>query len=254
MAVAHEHELHYRCAFELIAAQHSEKIWPDVIRLIRTWISSRVPDDPTLHGAWLFGGGDWRSPRLPRVAVRTERCIGNGKEIAPQYWTLRYDHPDSDIFARQWRTDIGVSITGDYRIAFSLSTIHWLPPGYLGQEPPSPLPSAPRVVSNLLASTLWEARAGSERLHTVPFLLRDGKSELLLEHLRDAGRPCPLVLVAKDFASGSALIDSKRLASLLAGAAVVWESESSWMDKELEQLLGRDFSCWNGWFEFISLR
>lgn len=248
MAVAHEHELHYRCAFELISSERCEKSWADVIRLIRNWVSARIPQEQSqpLHGAWFFGGGDWRAPNSPRLSIKTERCLGNGRDDIPQYWAMRYEHPDSDVTTRQWRTDIGVSVTGGHRLAFSLSTIHWLLPGFLGPEPPSPLPSAPRIVSNLVTSRSWEARAGSEKLTAVPFPLRDGHADLLLQHLRDAGRPCPLVLIAKDFVSSEALIDPKKLANLLAGTAVVWESESSWVDKELEQLLGREFSCWNG--------
>jgi hypothetical protein len=55
-----------------------------------------------------------------------------------------------------------------------------------------------------------------------------------------------MVLIAKDFSSGANLLDPHKLARLLAGTAVVWESESSWVDKELEVLLPPDFRCWNG--------
>ena len=156
------------------------------------------------------------------------------------------EHSDAQINVRHWRTDLGLTRKDDKRIVFSISVIHWLSAGYIGQEPADPLPSAPRIVLDVLKSKSWEVHSGSERLDTIPFLLRDGSAKTLVQHLEDQNRGCPLVLVAKDFATGESLLDPRKLARLLAGAAVVWESESSWVDKELEQLLGRPFSCWNG--------
>jgi len=56
------------------------------------------------------------------------------------------------------------------RVAFSLSTIHWLHAGYIGQEPPEPTPTAPRIVSDVLNHKSWEAHSGSEKLGTIPVL------------------------------------------------------------------------------------
>ena len=249
MAVLHEHELHYRCSFELTSLKPSEKMWSELVRLVRSWISGRFSseqDNLALGAKWFFVGGEWRPPKQSRVFVKTEKCIGIGSDLVPQSWAIRFEHPDSQVNARQWRTDIGISLSHDKKLFFSLSTIHWLSPGYIGQEPEAPAPTAPRIVSQVLNHKSWEVHAGSEMLGTIPFLLREGNAEHILPHLEDPSRGCPLVLVAKDFSTGSALIEPRKLARLLGGAAVVWESESSWVDKELEQLLSRDFSCWNG--------
>ena len=249
MAVSHEHELHYRCSFDLTSPSPIEKTWGDLVRLVRSWISGRFSSDQAsaaLGGKWFFVGGEWRPPRQQRVLVKTERCIGQGDDLAPQSWAIRFEHPDSQIGVRQWRTDIGITVSDGNRVVFSLSTIHWLQAGYIGQEPPEPIPTAPRIVSDVLNCKSWAAHSGSEKLETIPFLLRDGNAKVLVLHLEDIKRTCPIVLVAKDFATGESLVDPRRLARLLAGAAVVWESESSWVDKELEQTLNRAFSCWNG--------
>jgi len=249
VAVLHEHELHYRCAFELTSAKPIEKTWGEIVRLVRSWIASKFPSSQAftaLGGKWFYVGGEWHPPKQARALVKTEGCVGQGSEVAPQWWAVRLEHSDAQINVRHWRTDLGITVRDDKRIIFSLAVIHWLSAGYIGQEPPEPVPSAPRIVSDVLNSKSWEAHSGSEKLETIPFLLRDGNAKALVNHLDDTNRRCPLVLVAKDFATGEALVDPRRLARLLAGAAVVWESESSWVDKELEQLLGRAFSCWNG--------
>jgi len=248
VAILHEHELHYRCNFDLVSSRPVEKTWGELVRLIRSWISERnVPRDSLLaFGAkWFFVGGEWRAPKVSRLFAKTERCVGQGSDLAPQWWAIRFEHPDGEVSVRQWRTDIGIAVN-EGRLAFSLSTIHWLQAGFIGREPLEPTPTAPRIISDVLNSKSWTAQSGSERLRTTPFLLRDASPEVLLPHLEDPNRSCPLVLLAKDFATGNSLIDPRRLTRLLAGAAVVWESESSWIDKELEQRLGKTFSCWNG--------
>jgi len=249
VAVLHEHELHYRCGFHLTSPKPTERVWGELIGLVRSCITSLYPSQhatPALGGKWFFVGGEWRPPKQSRALVKTERCIGKGSDLAPQWWAIRLEHPDSQIGVRQWRTDIGITASEDNRLTFSLSTIHWLLAGYIGEEPPDPVPTAPRIVSDVLNHKSWETYSGSEKLGTIPFLLRDGNANVLVPHLENPNRICPLVLVAKDFATGETLVDPRKLARLLAGAAVVWESESSWVDKELEQLLSRAFSCWNG--------
>ena len=244
-----EHQLHYRCAFELASARTSERPWGDLVRTIRNWIGERVP--PTLagtdvQGRWFYTGGEWRAPRKSRWQIKTARQIASGSEESPQYWSLRWEHPCSEVASRQWRTDIGLTARGTNALVFSLATTHWLMAGFLGKEPLSPVPSAPGIVTRLLNSQYWDAQAGSERLSATPIVLRDGAAKALLDHLENPDRACPLVLIAREFATGTSLLEPAKLARLLAGAAVVWESESSAVDKELEVLLEPGFRCWNG--------
>jgi hypothetical protein len=77
-------------------------------------------------------------------------------------------------------------------------------------------------------------------------MVHEGRANEFVERLMSQRRECPLVLVAKEYATGKPLIDSASLARLLAGAASVYESESSRIDKELEHLLDSDYRCWNG--------
>jgi hypothetical protein len=59
-------------------------------------------------------------------------------------------------------------------------------------------------------------------------------------------RACPVVLVSQIFPDRGYALNPTELARLLAGTAVVFRSETSEVDTELEYLLGRRFSCWNG--------
>ena len=183
MAVVHEHELHYRCSFDLTSPNAIERTWGEVVRSVRSWISGRFPSEQAsaaLGGKWFFVGGEWRPPKQSKILVKTERCVGQGNDLAPQWWAIRFEHPDSQVGARQWRTDIGVTVGEGNRVAFSLSTIHWLHAGYIGQEPPEPTPTAPRIVSDVLNHKSWEAHSGSEKLGTIPFLLREGNTKVAI--------------------------------------------------------------------------
>jgi hypothetical protein len=102
MAVLHEHEIHYRCNFELIPSKPTERAWGELVRLVRSWISGRiVPErlNPVFGGKWFFVGGEWRAPKLSRLFARTDRCVGAGNELVPQCWALRFEHPDAENVA-----------------------------------------------------------------------------------------------------------------------------------------------------------
>lgn len=246
MALNIDHHVHFRCVFTLVPVAGAATKWADIPYAVRRWIAKRADRNPAFQGSWFFVGGKWRPAGDRRFSVQTARHVGNGTEQAPQHWAVRYEHADDDTLARQWRTDIGLTLKADGSITFSLTTIHWLQPGFIGKEPEPPLPSAPGIVGTLLREMNWRAFAGSERLSTEPQLLREGYAHLFRDSLFDEKRKVPIVLVAKTFHTGKPLIDSSQLAHVLAGAATVYESESSLVDKELEYLLDSEYRCWNG--------
>jgi hypothetical protein len=243
-----DHSLHYRTAFKLELREDPIVVWNDLLRMVRGWIGARISEtksDMSFSSKWFFMGGEWRPKKSTRVQVRTERFDGTGQPELPEFWACRFEHPCSTVASRQWRTDIGISLLPDQNLLFSISTIHWLPPGYIGQ-PENPLPTAPRIVGQILNSKKLSSWAGSEKLDTLPFLLRDGQAQVLLTHLTSPQRTCPIVYVAKDFFTGDYLVNPYSLAKVLAGTAAVYMAESSWADKELEALLPQGFRCWNG--------
>lgn len=246
LAPSIDHHVHFQFVFTLVPVVDAETKWGDIPYAIRRWIAKRADKNPAFQGSWFFVGGQWRPAGDKRFLVWTARHVGNGTEQAPQHWAVRYEHADDDTPARQWRTDIGLTLKEDGSITFSLTTIHWLQPGFIGKEPDPPLPSAPGIVGTLLREKYWRAFAGSEHLSSKPEVLKEGNAHLFRDRLFDAKRQVPIVLVAKRFHTGKPLIDSDELARVLSGAATVYESESSTVDRELEYLLEPDYRCWNG--------
>ncbi len=237
---------HFGCLFELKACALDGGGRADLIRQIRSWIWRKYPDGKPLGSRWFFSGGEWRMPGVPRVWVRTQAACGTDSQEIPQDWALRYEHPCERVTARQWRTDVGVTVLGPDRYRFSLTTTHRLLPGYIGQEPEPPQPTAPGIVPALLESAGWTAWAGSERLRAEPEALSVGDGERLRSRLADPLRQCALVVIVRDRDSDLLRVNSIRLARLLAGNASVLVASTVGVERELDYLLPRAFRCWNG--------
>lgn len=239
--------LHYRCAFDLRSGK-GPVAWADAVKLVRRWIDQKERVDD-LHKSWFFTGGRWRGRGRASAEVTTEFFAGTGNQDSPDHWAARYEHPCSDAGpdVRWWRTDVGLTRHADeagYRV--SIANYHWIVPGYLGQDPPSPPTTAPRLVRLFVESTSWEARAGSEHLDTRPQTLAVGDGKAWVERLTDPRRTCPLVYLAA-FQDGSPCqLDAGRLAKLLAGAAVVVEGGRDGLDDELQWLVPQEYRCWDG--------
>jgi hypothetical protein len=243
-------QLHFRCVFDIRRVAPHDDPWASLVKITRDWIADTPRANPPVttpafYAAWYFIGGEWHPLSQPGYFVKTLREIGNGTDRAPQYWAVRYDHPCSQP-GRMWRTNIGITRIEDCVFRFAVQTGHYMRVGFLGREPTPPVPTAPRIVTSLLGAPAWEASAGIERLSTGVKPLRQGDGEDFRARLENAGRACPVVLVSRDFLTNQPKIDPAKLAWLLAGAASVYECESTGVDKELEWCLGRRFCCWNG--------
>ena|GEM_PF-1153725 len=239
-------QLHYHCAFDLKPAAGANPSWTDLVKSIRAWIGEKLTTNDAYGSRWFFAGGEWKPPGQPRVVIKTGLVVGTGTEDVPQYWSIRYEHPCGDVPFRQWRTDIGITALGDSCFRFSLANMHWLLPDFIGQEPPVPLPSAPKIVGYTVSSRKWFAHAGSEQLHSRSVLLNVGSGNVLCDRIKDAERLCPLIFVTREFDTDKYLVDPHRLARLLAGTAIVYEATSKDVNNELEWLLQKSFRCWNG--------
>ncbi len=248
MIVSLDHSLHFRSSFKLVTREDPIIVWNELTRLVRAWVGERISEskgDTAFGQKWFFMGGEWRPKRANRIRVRTERFDGHEHLELPQYWSCRFEHPCGEVSARQWRTDIGITVLPNSDMFFSLATIHWLPSGYIGQ-PQDPFPSAPSIVPRILNSKRWTCAAGSEKLGAIPFLVKDGGAQFLVDRLLCPDRACPIVYIAKDFPGDSYLVDPYSLAKVLAGTAAVYMADSSWADKEIEVLIPQGFRCWNG--------
>jgi hypothetical protein len=244
--IPHAALLHYRCIFDLTPSSEMANGWTEIIKTIRSWIKQRTPSDQGLGGQWFYTGGEWKPAHSPRVSIKTERVIGNGTDTQPQSWAIRFEHPCDNVAFRQWRTDIGITVLRTNEYQFSLATTHWILPEYIGEEPAVPVPSAPNIVSMLIKSPRWKAFAGTEPLSCDPIPLIEGQGKEFQDRLENPNRLCPIILIAREFDTGLPKVNPSNLSRLLAGTAVVFVSDTTGVDKELEWLIPRNYRCWNG--------
>jgi hypothetical protein len=73
-----------------------------------------------------------------------------------------------------------------------------------------------------------------------------GEGHLFAKLIANGDRTCPVVLVSQTYPDRGYALDGARLARLLAGTAIVYQSETSEVDEELDNLLGEHFSCRKG--------
>lgn len=240
--------LHFRCSFD-VSSNKAQDPWGDLLRTVRNWIARRAnpTEEDSFRGAWFFRGGEWKSARVPGIHVRTRACYGDGTEQNSNCWAVEYEHPCDDFpTCRTWRTHVGVEQVAANRFHFNLQTLYDIRPGFIGPLPKEPVPSPPGPVTTLLTSVYWECTAGSEKLSPTPRVLHVGHGNLFAALLASKERACPVVLVSHSYPNLGCVLDPGKLARLLGGTAVVFESENSEVDQELEYVLGRRFSCWNG--------
>lgn len=235
---------HFGCLFDMRYTAGSET-WRFIVDIIRAWIIKKHPSIRSRADSY-YSGVEWRLPTAPRMSVQTLAAQDNHAKDDSVFWALRYEHADETVPHRQWRTDIGLTSVDNQTYRASIVTTHWIVPGFVGQEPSAPTPSAPRVVAALVGAKNWAAYAGSQLLVDRRIPLKVGEGAAFQERLADPERKCPIILVSCDVRTGRANVNAERLAHLLVGAATVYEIPTPNVDEELEWLLPRAYRCWGG--------
>ncbi|MBN2593224.1 MAG: hypothetical protein JXA81_06935 [Sedimentisphaerales bacterium] len=240
--------LHYRCSFNL-TAECSERSWEMLLKEVRKWIAKRPKPhkENDFWKAWFFQGGLWKSQIPTGIRILTRYCYGNCSNQSPNCWAAEYEHPcDEFPGGRFWRVHIGIEQFDRNQFQFNFQTLYDMRPGYLGLEPRAPLPSAPGLITTLLRSNSWRCTAGAEKLSTLSKVLRVGEGHLFAKLLTNNQRTCPVVLLSQTYPDKGYLLNGTALAKLLSGTAIVYQSESSEVDEELDNLFGERFGCRKG--------
>lgn len=224
---------HFRAVFD-VEPKTTNILWGQVVRSIREWIADREQLQQSTQkfwGSWMFTGGSWQS-KTSKSRIVTDREIGAGDEGFPECWSLRWEHPDSSVMWRWWRSDIGLTRTDTGGVKVSVLISHWLSPSFVGLEPPVPSPSSPNLVKAILNDPRWICRSGDLELNGTTHTLEVGEGHLFAGLVKSNSRSCPIVYVSRRYPEGDLPLDAQRLARNLGGVAVVAVAPSSVFDKE----------------------
>jgi hypothetical protein len=235
-------QLHFHCMFRL--ERSAEAGWDAVFETIRRWAEARVR--PVRLPARDFRtSGVWRAPNGAGCVVVAMSPGGPGKDGLPIAWAMRLTHFDSEVIAREWTVDIGLSRSSTDVYDVSVAVEHAARPGF-SIDMPAPQPSAPEVVRLLLGLEGIAARSGSQVLSSRAVPVKVGDGEFLRQSLESRERGCPLIYVSRDQKELATLVSPDALAKLLAGAAVVLFEDERGVDEELQYIVSRGYRCFGG--------
>ena len=239
--------IHYRSKFQLQPATEQAD-WTQLIKGIRHWLSRNrnVPTSIKKEGIfhrWFFTGGRINERG---ILIITDQESGKGDESRPEYWALRFEHPDDHYGYRRWRTDIGVHAREDGRFHMAVTVSHYLRDDFIGEPPEVPSPRRPWLIPFLLGHDNWQGYAGSLPIADIPVDVTKESFRYFWEHLRNPARTAPVVLLMPDKETGDILLDAGQLANALAGSAAIYVgSETAYLG--LNRLAPEDYRCYSGY-------
>ena len=239
--------IHYRSKFQLQPISEDAN-WSQLIKRIRYWLSRNrnipvpVKKESIFHG-WFFTGGQIKERG---VWIITDRAIGHGHENRPEYWALRFEHPDDEYSYRRWRTDLGVHVQSDGRFHVAITVSHYLRDEFIGQPPDKPAPRGPWIIRWLLEHQNWQGFSGSLPLSTTPFTVNEASARQLWESLTDSRRTAPVVLLMPDKNTGKILLEANALAQSLAGTAAIYAGDET-AYRGLNRYMPEEYKCYSGY-------
>jgi hypothetical protein len=239
--------VHFRCCFDLSPASKAPVSQADVIATIGSWLLYKNRRwSRELERFPLDKSGTWTPKGAPRIRIETAVTELAAPGADSTFWAARYEHPCAESPFRQWRTDIALSPSDRGGLQFALTTWYWLVPGFIGEEPLTPVPTAPGVVSSVMRSKKWACFSGSQPLICEAITLGAGDGPLLKQRLEDPARACPIIYTSLSPETGLPTLDPERLAKILTGTAAVYAAQHLDLDKELDWFLEKGFRCWGG--------
>ena len=179
---------------------------------------------------------------IDKIKVRTF----SASELAPAIYSILLSHPDRTVRGRQWITEIGIKYEGDVTIVSVLLETSDI--STLVKDIPST--TRPKLVSFLLKNAnLNPKNTVGLRVQKIKNNLDDFKA--LSFEVERSERNYPLVFVSSCKKDNQPLVDPKRLQEQLVGLAQVVYSEEKIDSWELEGVLTRQYSAWDGAINII---
>lgn len=179
---------------------------------------------------------------IDKTKVRTF----SANELAPAIYSILLSHPDRTVKGRQWITEIGVKYEGDTTTVSVLLETSDI--STLVKDIPST--TRPKLVSFLLKNAnLNPTTTVGLRVQKIKNKFDDFKA--LSFEVERAERNYPLVFVSNCKKDDQPLVDPIRLQEQLVGLAQVVCSEEKIDSWELEGVLTRQYSAWDGAINII---
>ncbi|WIF65005.1 hypothetical protein QN096_14540 [Metapseudomonas otitidis] len=213
-------------------------------RAIHGWLMEKLGSKLTLNEC--FEQNEWKSGS-GRDSTWIKSYIS--KEIEPAYYAWKLKHSDSLIQGRQWLIEI--SLTRESNITTLSCSVKTDEQSTLVTKPA--LASRPRLIGYLL-ETLKKDKKASLAANTVGKKLKKVKKtddyKGLLAEIESTQRNYPLVIISptkdKDY-----LINRQHAQDSLIGLAQIIEIDKEYDSYEMESILGKKYSAWDGAINII---
>ncbi len=235
----------YTNAFSILGTDSSQAC----LRAIHGWLCQQLDHSPSI--AEVQKPGVIQGQRgNSRSHLRTYAFYeDDGRSLA---WRLK--HPDDGTSGRQWVVEIGLVIQGEARTDFSV-TVQTEELSTLVDA--SVRASRPRLIGFILDNVDDASDAEIDPSTPGVGIKRAGRStdefRALAGVIEDPGRRSPLVLVSPT-REGQYLLNRRHLQEQLFGLAQVVEIHPDFNSYEMEQILGRWWSAWDGAVNVIRTR
>lgn len=209
---------HYRARFEVAAADGADAA-EAVKEIVMGWLHAKGLDVPE-GAADIAVPAGWTAADEPDAA-KAVRFLGlSGAQGAA--WAVEADELDGEFSRRRWHTRVGLAPAGDGGCILNVQVSHYAVNGFFGYQR-NPLPSAPRVVRDILASGKLDVRIGASRVSVEEIYLdADALKRDFMPSLTDRARCLPIVLMTTDDDGKTPVWDATELASKLVGMATVY--------------------------------
>lgn len=235
--------VHYQTSFRIKSTNKKNDLLSDIIKSIRHWIKEKENNDKGLLGSWFFSGGEWKNSTNSNTILRVNAdCNGDGIFST---WSIFYQEADkSNPGIRFWYTDVGLKRIDAEAISFSIRISHALNRQFIGEEPPPPVASSPRLIRYIFSLKDTVVNSGDLVLRRHPIEIELGKAHVLKEVIFNTRRYCPIVFINGEYNENIFPVDPPRIQSLLLGKAqVYWASENDLLGEELSYLIPNNYRC-----------
>jgi hypothetical protein len=179
---------------------------------------------------------------IDKTKVRTFAAC----ELTPAIYSILLSHPDRTVRGRQWITEIGIKYEGDITTVSVLLETSDI--STLVKDIPST--TRPKLVSFLLKNANLNPKT-TVGLHVQKIKNNLDDFKALSFEVERSERNYPLVFVSNCKKDNQPLVDPKRLQEQLVGLAQVVCSEEKIDSWELEGVLTRQYSAWDGAINII---